>query len=87
MPYLEKEFRCHALHLPLGQSSVRGAYMHESTSADTASLQDEAHLPNERISLSNLRRGKQVVERFLLNVGKSDLPRSPTDAETQGLPL
>ncbi|KAI0726272.1 Zn-dependent exopeptidase [Fomitopsis betulina] len=69
VPYLEKEFRCHALHLPLGQSS------------------DEAHLPNERISLSNLRRGKQVVERFLLNVGKSDLPRSPTDAETQGLPL
>ncbi|KAH9917958.1 Zn-dependent exopeptidase [Fomitopsis serialis] len=67
VPYLEKEFSCHALHLPLGQSS------------------DEAHLPNERISLSNLRRGKQVVERFLLNVGKSDLPRSPTDPDLPGL--
>ncbi|KAH9924603.1 Zn-dependent exopeptidase [Epithele typhae] len=47
IPYLEKEFACHALHLPLGQST------------------DQAHLPNERISLSNLRRGKRVVERFL----------------------
>ncbi|KAI1793225.1 Zn-dependent exopeptidase [Ganoderma leucocontextum] len=50
IPYLEKEFACHALHLPLGQST------------------DQAHLPNERISLSNLRRGKRVVERFLSNV-------------------
>jgi len=50
VPYLEKEFGCHALHLPLGQSS------------------DQAHLPNERISLSNLYRGKSVIERFLLNV-------------------
>jgi len=31
---------------------------------------DQAHLPNERISLANLRRGKLVVERFLLNVSK-----------------
>ncbi|KAH9829631.1 Zn-dependent exopeptidase [Rhodofomes roseus] len=69
VPYLEKEFACHALHLPLGQSS------------------DEAHLPNERISLSNLRRGKQVVERFLLNVGKSDFPRSPTDPEPPSLQI
>ncbi|KAI0927550.1 hypothetical protein AcV5_008062 [Taiwanofungus camphoratus] len=55
IPYLEKEFSCHALHLPLGQST------------------DQAHLPNERISLANLRRGKLVVERFLLNVVKSGL--------------
>ncbi|EJF61051.1 Zn-dependent exopeptidase [Dichomitus squalens LYAD-421 SS1] len=50
VPYLEKEFSCHALHLPLGQST------------------DQAHLPDERISLSNLQRGKRVVERFLSNV-------------------
>ncbi|KAH7913441.1 glutathione degradosome, partial [Hygrophoropsis aurantiaca] len=47
IPCLEKEFGCHALHLPLGQST------------------DQAHLPNERISLSNLQRGKSVIERFL----------------------
>ncbi|KAF9219228.1 glutathione degradosome [Gyrodon lividus] len=29
---------------------------------------DQAHLPNERISLSNLQRGKAVVERFLTKV-------------------
>jgi len=52
VPYLEKEFSCHALHLPLGQST------------------DQAHLPDERISLSNLRRGKFVVERFFLNVAR-----------------
>ncbi|KAF8208660.1 hypothetical protein K438DRAFT_1415421, partial [Mycena galopus ATCC 62051] len=39
VPCVEKEFGCHALHLPMGQSS------------------DQAHLPNERISLDNLRRG------------------------------
>ncbi|GJE91816.1 Zn-dependent exopeptidase [Phanerochaete sordida] len=50
IPNLEKEFACHALHLPLGQST------------------DQAHLPNERISLTNLRRGKSVVERFFTNV-------------------
>ncbi|KAF7975347.1 hypothetical protein HWV62_9799 [Athelia sp. TMB] len=50
VPFLEKEFGCHALHLPLGQST------------------DQAHLPNERISLTNLRRGKAVIERFLLGV-------------------
>ncbi|KAF9568808.1 glutathione degradosome [Agrocybe pediades] len=49
VPYLEKEFGCHALHLPMGQSS------------------DQAHLPDERISLVNLRKGKAVIERFLLN--------------------
>ncbi|KAF9651570.1 glutathione degradosome [Thelephora ganbajun] len=51
VPYLEKEFGCRALHLPLGQSS------------------DQAHLPNERISLLNLRKGKAVIERFLTAVG------------------
>ncbi|KAF8208681.1 hypothetical protein K438DRAFT_1961258 [Mycena galopus ATCC 62051] len=52
VPFLEKEFGCHALRLPTGQSS------------------DQAHLPNERISLDNLRRGRSVVERFLSTVGK-----------------
>ncbi|KAJ7857773.1 hypothetical protein B0H13DRAFT_2077001 [Mycena leptocephala] len=42
VPFLEKEFGCHALHLPMGQSS------------------DQAHLPNERISLDNLRRGRSM---------------------------
>ena len=32
-------------------------------------VQDQAHLPNERISLLNLRKGKSVVERFLSAVG------------------
>jgi len=31
----------------------------------------QAHLPNEHISLSNLRRGKAVIERFLLAVAES----------------
>ncbi|KAI0770447.1 Zn-dependent exopeptidase [Fomes fomentarius] len=62
IPYLEKEFACHALHLPLGQST------------------DQAHLPNERISLSNLRRGKRVVERFLSNV--AGIPRVETSTST-----
>ncbi|OCH91138.1 Zn-dependent exopeptidase [Obba rivulosa] len=60
VPYLEKEFGCHALHLPLGQST------------------DQAHLPNERISLSNLRRGRSVVERFFCNV--ANLPSSRVNA-------
>ncbi|KAG1879215.1 glutathione degradosome [Suillus subluteus] len=47
IPYLEKEFGCPALHLPLGQST------------------DQAHLPNERISLNNLSKGKSVIKRFL----------------------
>ncbi|KAG6811024.1 hypothetical protein H0H92_009327 [Tricholoma furcatifolium] len=53
VPYLEKEFSCHALHLPMGQSS------------------DQAHLPNERISLENLHRGKVVVEKFLANIAEN----------------
>ncbi|KAF9235175.1 hypothetical protein BU15DRAFT_78272 [Melanogaster broomeanus] len=56
VPCLEKEFRCRALHLPLGQSS------------------DRAHLPNERISLSNLQHGKAVVERFLTKVADGYQP-------------
>ncbi|KAF9265126.1 Zn-dependent exopeptidase [Marasmius fiardii PR-910] len=52
IPFLEKAFGCHALHLPMGQS------------------QDRAHLPNERISLTNLQRGKEVVMRFLSKVAK-----------------
>nr|GAT50616.1 beta-Ala-His dipeptidase [Mycena chlorophos] len=43
IPFLEKQFGCHALHLPMGQSS------------------DQAHLPNERISLDNLRKGKVIL--------------------------
>ncbi|KZP01327.1 glutathione degradosome [Calocera viscosa TUFC12733] len=50
IPFLEKEFGCHALHLPMGQSS------------------DQAHLRNERISLKNLRKGQDVVARFLINL-------------------
>ncbi|KAJ7069976.1 hypothetical protein C8F01DRAFT_1246134 [Mycena amicta] len=53
VPFLEKEFGCHALHLPMGQSS------------------DQAHLPNERISLDNLRKGKSVIERLLETVASS----------------
>jgi len=52
VPFLEKEFGCPGLHLPMGQSS------------------DQAHLANERISLTNLRKGKAVVERFLLAVSQ-----------------
>ncbi|KAJ7202821.1 hypothetical protein GGX14DRAFT_523684 [Mycena pura] len=52
VPFLEKEFSCHALQLPMGQSS------------------DQAHLPNERISLDNLGKGKSVIERFLATVGQ-----------------
>ncbi|KIM66941.1 hypothetical protein SCLCIDRAFT_109662 [Scleroderma citrinum Foug A] len=35
---------------------------------------DRAHLPNERISLSNLRRGKSVVARFLTKIADSRAP-------------
>ncbi|THU93407.1 glutathione degradosome [Dendrothele bispora CBS 962.96] len=50
VPFLEKVFKCHALHLPMGQSL------------------DRAHLPNERMSLTNLERGKKVIARFLAKV-------------------
>ncbi|KAG6886585.1 hypothetical protein C0992_003273 [Termitomyces sp. T32_za158] len=59
VPYLEKEFGCRALHLPMGQSS------------------DQAHLPNERISLKNLHKGKAVVEKFLLNIAEKCAPNAP----------
>ncbi|KIJ14910.1 hypothetical protein PAXINDRAFT_12180 [Paxillus involutus ATCC 200175] len=39
---------------------------------------DQAHLPNERISLSNLKRGKAVVERFLMKVADGCKPISIT---------
>ncbi|RDB17979.1 putative di- and tripeptidase DUG2 [Hypsizygus marmoreus] len=58
VPYLEKEFGCHALHLPMGQSS------------------DQAHLSNERMSLTNLHKGKLVVEQFLLNIAEKYTPPS-----------
>ncbi|KAJ3514190.1 hypothetical protein NLJ89_g2516 [Agrocybe chaxingu] len=58
VPYLEKEFGCHALHLPMGQSS------------------DQAHLPDERISIINLHKGKAVVERFLLKVADKNASES-----------
>ncbi|KAA1473719.1 Zn-dependent exopeptidase [Dentipellis sp. KUC8613] len=56
VPFLEKEFNCPALHLPMGQSL------------------DQAHLPNERISLANLRRGQSVIERFLLSISADPAP-------------
>ncbi|KAF5360448.1 hypothetical protein D9756_004816 [Leucocoprinus leucothites] len=58
VPWLEKEFKCHTLHFPMGQSS------------------DQAHLPNERISLVNLQKGKAVVEKFLLAVAAGDFVSS-----------
>jgi len=33
---------------------------------------DQAHLQNERISLQNLRKGKSVIERFLLSISQPD---------------
>ncbi|KAI0029482.1 hypothetical protein K488DRAFT_80144 [Vararia minispora EC-137] len=56
VPFLEKEFGCPALHLPLGQSA------------------DQAHLPNENLSLAHLRHGKSVVQRFLIAVAACGLP-------------
>lgn len=53
VPWLEKEFGCHALHFPMGQST------------------DHAHLPNERIALTNLARGKSVIQRFLQAISNS----------------
>ncbi|KJA17478.1 hypothetical protein HYPSUDRAFT_146481 [Hypholoma sublateritium FD-334 SS-4] len=58
VPYLEKEFGCHALQLPMGQSS------------------DQAHLPNEKISLVNLQKGKLVVERFLTKIAIEDFSKN-----------
>ena len=34
----------------------------------TVFSQDQAHLPDERISLINLQKGKAVVERFIVKV-------------------
>lgn len=46
----------------------------------------QAHLPNEHISLSNLRHGKAVIERFLLAVAESGVapaPKSGPNPETR----
>jgi len=43
----------------------------------------QAHLPNEHISLSNLRQGKAVVERFLLAVAESGVVPKAQELETQ----
>jgi hypothetical protein len=40
-------------------------------------------LPNEHISLSNLRQGKAVVERFLLAVAESGVVPKAQESETQ----
>ncbi|EFI27177.1 hypothetical protein CC1G_15002 [Coprinopsis cinerea okayama7 len=67
VPYLEKEFGCHALHFPMGQAS------------------DQAHLPNERISLINLHKGRDVVQRFFRKAAEPDFLRflkPVTDADS-----
>lgn len=61
VPYLEKEFNCRALHLPMGQSS------------------DQAHLPNERISLLNLQKGKAVAEQFLMDISDNLTSNRPSE--------
>ncbi|KAH9993855.1 Zn-dependent exopeptidase [Russula vinacea] len=43
----------------------------------------QAHLPNEHISLSNLRHGKAVVERFLLAVAQSGVVPKSQKSEAQ----
>jgi len=49
----------------------------------------QAHLPNEDISLSNLRHGKAVVERFLLAVAEgSVVPKArKSDSGAQTMPV
>ena len=81
MPFLEKEFGCHALHLPLGQSSVSYLGYCLSDLALTSSgnrIQDQAHLPNERMSITNLHRGKAAIERFLTKVVDQSLMAEQT---------
>ena len=72
VPYLEKEFSCRALHLPMGQSSVGSKLIFFVLFL--LMNQDQAHLPNERISIKNLRKGKAVIERFLLKVSQNNSP-------------
>jgi hypothetical protein len=45
-----------------------------------AIVQDQAHLPNERISLSNLQRGMSVIERFLLKAADKSMLADPNVA-------
>ena len=51
----------HGEELMMGLRRLRGLIVYNR-------CQDQAHLPNERISLSNLQKGKRVVERFLTTV-------------------
>ncbi|KAH9980925.1 Zn-dependent exopeptidase [Lactifluus volemus] len=46
----------------------------------------QAHLPNEHISLSNLRHGKAVVERFLLAIAESSVVPHTTKSDAQTAP-
>jgi acetylornithine deacetylase/succinyl-diaminopimelate desuccinylase-like protein len=56
----------------MGQSSVVlfSPIFCAAHSQDVIFLQDQAHLPDERISLVNLQKGKAVIERFLVKVAK-----------------
>ncbi|KAI0256992.1 Zn-dependent exopeptidase [Lactifluus subvellereus] len=47
----------------------------------------QAHLPNENISLSNLRHGKAVVERFLLAIADSGVVPKVRKSEAQTTPI
>jgi len=46
----------------------------------------QAHLPNEHISLSNLRRGKAVIERFLLAVAESGVAPAAAQKSSESNP-
>jgi hypothetical protein len=41
-------------------------------------IQDQAHLPNERMSIANLHRGKAAIERFLTRVVDKSLMTEQT---------
>ena len=57
----------------MGQSSVSQVVVVLSLSLLIVE-QDQAHLPNERISIKNLRKGKAVIERFLLKASQKNPP-------------
>jgi len=46
----------------------------------------QAHLPNEHISLSDLRRGKAVIERFLLAVAESGVAPAVAQKSSESNP-
>ncbi|KAL0579213.1 hypothetical protein V5O48_002775 [Marasmius crinis-equi] len=77
IPFLEKAFGCHAVHLPMGQSQA-SLLRYNLLFLALIEFQDRAHLPNERISLNNLQRGKEVVVKFLTKVAQ----RSTTSSES-----